>query len=88
MSTSLDVQQGGDHYKHAGIQPIEFIESNNLPYSLGAAIKHIYRRGQKPGNDLRTDMLKAIHYIQLYLELNHGIKTTPVEVIEGQEENK
>ena len=86
--SSLESQQGGDHYKNKKIQPIEFISSENLPYALGAAVKHISRRGQKPGNDLQTDMMKAIHYIQLYLELDHGIKTTTVEIIDEQEENK
>lgn len=66
--TPLDVQVGGGHYKDFPIQPVEFITKNKLGYIEGAVIKYVCRHGQKNG---REDIEKAIHYLQLLLELNY-----------------
>ena len=36
-------QIGGDHYKNFKIQPIEYIEANDLTYSEGNIIKYVTR---------------------------------------------
>lgn len=71
--TNLDVQHGGRHYKDLAIQPIEYISKNKLGYFEGTAIKYLtrYKLKGKPTEDL----LKAIHFIQLLLELEYGVKT-------------
>lgn len=75
MSTQpLDVQYGGDHYKDCAIQPTVYIDKNKIPFSLGCTIKYCTRAGKK-GNmdDLLKDMLKARHFIALYMQINHNI---------------
>lgn len=60
-----DNQVGGDHYKSMKIQPIDFIEANNLGWCEGNAIKYICRHNRKNG---AQDLDKAIHYLQLLKE--------------------
>jgi hypothetical protein len=66
---ATDVQVGGSHYNTGGIQPIEFIQSNNLDFLQGSAIKYIFRYKNKNGKE---DLLKARHYIDLILQLEYG----------------
>ena len=33
MAGALDIQVGGQHYKNFVIQPIEFFNANDIPYS-------------------------------------------------------
>lgn len=63
--TYLDKQVGGNHYKKFKIQPIEFIQANNLTYEQGNIIKYICRYDFKDGIE---DLDKAIHYIELIKE--------------------
>jgi len=67
----LDVQEGGDHYKQGGIQPVEYINSNGLDFLEGNAIKYVTRNRRK-GTPV-ADLKKAIHYVQLILKLTHNI---------------
>lgn len=60
-----DTQVGGTHYKDMVIQPSEFIIKNNLDWHQGNVIKYVCRHKEKGGRD---DLLKAIHYLQLYIE--------------------
>ncbi len=73
MTTSkaaIDRQVGGQHYKGAGIQPIEFILSNDLGYIEGNVVKYIYRWKNKRGLE---DLEKARHYIDILIEsINSG----------------
>lgn len=69
--SSLDFQVGGNHYKDVGIQPVEYIKANNLDYFEGNAVKYITRHRVKGG---RADLEKAIHYLQMILELDYGEK--------------
>jgi hypothetical protein len=55
-------QVGGNHYKQYAIQPIDFIEANNIPYIEGNVIKYLLRWRDKNGVE---DLDKAIHYIEL-----------------------
>lgn len=71
MNSALDIQEGGNHYKEAEIQPIEFIHLNNIPFIEGNVIKYVFRHRRKKGAE---DIRKAIHYLQLLLELEYGEK--------------
>jgi len=71
--TSLDTQVGGDHYKSMAIQPIEFIQKNQLPYCEAAVIKYVCRHRRKNG---RQDVEKAIHFLEMLLEMEYGYHET------------
>ena len=62
-------QIGGDHYKNFKIQPIEYIEANDLTYSEGNIIKYVTRSSKKGG---AKDIHKAIHYCEIILEKVYG----------------
>jgi hypothetical protein len=61
-------QVNGDHYKSMAIQPSEYIHRNGLNWCEGNAIKYITRHKLKGG---RVDIEKAIHYLELLLELEY-----------------
>jgi hypothetical protein len=67
--SALDVQEGGNHYKTLGIQPVEYIQKNNLDYFQGNVVKYVTRHKSKNGAE---DVKKALHYCQLILELQYG----------------
>lgn len=69
MSSALDRQEGGNHYKAMKIQPVEFIVANNLGYCEGNVIKYVCRHQAKNGVE---DIDKAIHYLQLLKEQVYG----------------
>lgn len=66
---ALKEQVGGNHYKEFRIQPIEFIEGNDLGFAVGNVIKYVCRYKHKNGKE---DLLKAKHYIDLLIELEYG----------------
>lgn len=68
--SALNSQVGGSHYKMA-IQPVEFIEKNNLSFCVGNCIKYLCRYKDKNGKE---DLEKAKHYIDLLIELEYGEK--------------
>lgn len=68
--SALDVQIGGDHYRSCKIQPVEFIEANQLGFLEGCAIKRLVRHN-KPSGKGRQDIEKAIHELQLILQLRY-----------------
>jgi len=59
-------QVGGSHYEVA-IQPIEYIEANNLGFHEGSIIKYITRYKNKNGLE---DLEKCKWYIDRLIELN------------------
>lgn len=63
--SALDKQIGGLHYKVGAIQPIEYIEANELGYHEGNVVKYVSRWKEKGGVQ---DLEKAIHYIELLIE--------------------
>lgn len=69
--SALDKQISGDHYKSCGIQPIEYIHANGLSYLEGNVIKYTTRHSKKNG---RQDIEKAIHYLELILEMEYKDK--------------
>lgn len=64
----LNSQIGGSHYTQFQIQPIEFISKNGIGYFEGNVIKYVCRHKFKNGAE---DIKKAIHYLQLLLELEY-----------------
>lgn len=62
-------QIGGDHYLNKGIQPIIYIHANQLGFCEANVVKYVTRHKSKAGKD---DILKAIHYLQLLLELEYS----------------
>jgi hypothetical protein len=66
MTTALDKQVGGDHYKDLKIQPVQYIHANNMPYLEGNVVKYITRWRNKNG---LADLEKAKHYIELIIQL-------------------
>lgn len=69
MSNALDIQEGGDHYKKMGIQPVEYIYANNLNFFEGNVVKYVTRHRSKNGLE---DLKKAQHYLQMMIEMEHG----------------
>jgi len=68
--SNLNNQVGGSHYKDQAIQPIEYIEANQLGFLEGCAIKRLTRHNHSTGKG-RQDIEKAIHELQLLLELRY-----------------
>ncbi len=69
MST-LDTQVGGSHYKDRAIQPIQYIEANEMQFLEGCIVKRVTRH-DKPTGKGRQDVEKALHELQLLLELRY-----------------
>ena len=72
--TVTNKQEGGDHYKSMGIQPIEYITKNNLDYFQGNVIKYVSRHKSKSGAE---DIKKAIHYLEMILEYQYESSSLP-----------
>lgn len=68
--SALDKQVGGDHYRQGGIQPIQYIEANGLQFLEASVVKRVTRHNQNGGKG-RQDIEKAIHELQLMLELRY-----------------
>lgn len=63
-----------DHPKHYGgadnlYEHHRVVCAWGLDYYLGNATKYIARAGKKPGNDISTDLRKAIWYINAEIEM-------------------
>ena len=61
-----DAVNSPPHYTEGGIETIDFIESKQLGYHLGNAVKYISRCQFK--GDRKTDVRKAIWYLERYLK--------------------
>ena len=68
--SKLKEQVGGDHYSKLAIQPVEYINKNNLSYLAGNVVKYItrYKHKGKPLEDLK----KAKHYVEMLIELEES----------------
>lgn len=69
MKGALGRQEGGNHYTHYEIQPVEFIQRNGLDFIQGSVIKYVCRHKEKGGAE---DIKKAIHFLNLLLQLEYG----------------
>lgn len=68
--SALDTQVGGEHYRAGAIQPVQYIEANKLAFLEGCVVKRVTRH-DKPTGKGRQDIEKAIHEMQLLLELRY-----------------
>lgn len=68
-TSALEKQVGGNHYKQFPIQPVEFINANNLSYMQGNIIKYVVRYPFKNGI---ADLEKAKHYIEMLIEFERN----------------
>lgn len=74
--SAIDIQHGGDHYKKMGqYQPWLIAKALLSPEELKGAAKltvlsYLLREQDKGG---RADIEKAMHTLQLYLELTSGV---------------
>lgn len=68
MTSPLKEQVGGGHYAAMKIQPVEFITANKIPFIEGCVIKYVCRHRAKNG---KQDIEKAIHFLNLLLELEY-----------------
>jgi len=71
-SPATDRQVDGRHYKDFIVQPVEFTEKNNLSFLEGCVIKRVCRHSR--GGKGEEDIHKAIHELELILELQYGVK--------------
>jgi hypothetical protein len=67
-ASALDKQVLGNHYKDKSIQPIVYIHANDLGFCAGNVVKYVTRYKTKGG---AADIKKAIHYLELLLELEY-----------------
>lgn len=68
-ASALDTQVAGNHYKDMVIQPVEFITRNQIGFLPGCVIKRVCRYRSKAGVE---DLRKAIHELELMIELEYG----------------
>lgn len=66
LTSALETQIGGGHYKSLPIQPVEYIHANNIPFMEGSVIKYVTRWRAKGG---LADLEKARHFLDLLIEL-------------------
>jgi hypothetical protein len=70
LSSALDVQVGGAHYKEMSIQPVEYVLANRLGFCEGNVVKYVSRWKEKGGVE---DLKKARHYLDLLIEHESGM---------------
>ncbi len=70
---ALDQQVAGNHYKGMAIQPAEYCQKNKLSYCESSVIRYVSRHREKNG---REDIEKAIHCLQLLLEMEYPTPNT------------
>lgn len=72
--TAHESQIGGSHYVDCKIQPVDYIFVNKLGFLEGCVLKRITRHTHPTGKGAE-DIRKAIHELQLILELKYGMKS-------------
>lgn len=75
--SALDTQVGGSHYREGGIQPVQYCEANGLKFLEGCVVKRVTRHDRPTGKG-RQDIKKAIHELQLLLELRYPLDDVEV----------
>ena len=68
----LDTQVAGSHYQKA-IQPVEYILANGMDFLPANVVKYVSRYKEKNGKE---DVKKAIHYLQMILQFEYGVKSS------------
>lgn len=68
----VDEIKAPTHYtQRGGIEPIDFITSNNMNWLEGNVVKYVYRYGFKGGEQ---DLKKAQFYLQKLMEVTYGLQ--------------
>ena len=62
-------QVGGNHYTLMAIDPLTYIEANNLGFIEGNIIKYVSRYQNKNGIE---DLQKAKHYLERLIEIKEA----------------
>jgi hypothetical protein len=70
---ALDRQEGGSHYKSMAIQPAVYCQKNRLHSLESNVVKYVSRHQAKNG---AGDIRKAIHCLQLLLEIDYPEETS------------
>ena len=65
IKRNIDVVNHPKHYVQGQIEPIDYINANNLDYLEGNIIKYVSRYKFKNGEE---DLLKAQFYINMLIE--------------------
>lgn len=65
----LQQQVGGDHYKNKKIQPIEYIQANDLNFLEGCIVKRITRYKDKAEDE---DIRKIIQEAKFILKFEYN----------------
>ena len=65
----LQQQVGGDHYKNKKIQPIEYIQANDLGFLEGCIVKRITRYKDKAEDE---DIRKIIQGAKFILKFDYN----------------
>lgn len=71
MARETNNQQGGDHYKKCGIEPVEYAYANNLNFAAASIVKYVTRHKDKGGAE---DIKKIKDFCDIILEFEYGIK--------------
>lgn len=66
LSTPLDTQVGGEHYKAFAIEPLEFSVKNNLDFPTGNVVKYVVRNKGDTAKRIE-DLNKAKHYLDVMI---------------------
>lgn len=61
---TTDALVNPQHYRRLSPEPIDVLTAWQLPGPLYCAARYLVRAGHKPGADPRTDLRKAIRYIE------------------------
>ena len=69
ISSALDVQIDGEHYKKLAIQPIEYCFKNNLNCIQSKIVKYATRYKDKGG---KVDLEKIKHLVDLLIEFEYS----------------
>lgn len=72
--SALKNQVGGMHYKDMPIQPFQYSHANKLDAFQHTVVKYVTRHKSKGG---KQDLEKAIHTLQLYMELEYPEPAVP-----------
>jgi hypothetical protein len=66
VSTPMEIQIAGNHYKGKRIQPVEYIHANGMNFLEGCIVKRISRWRDKDGFQ---DLEKIKHEVDLLIEM-------------------
>lgn len=65
MTSALNIQVAGSHYKDMAIQPFTYIHANGIGFAEGCVIKYVSRWRNKGGVE---DLQKARHFLDMLIE--------------------